>query len=119
MSDLRNIEWLDPLPDHDSSPELVKFYKHEVGFVPPYVQWFASCPWIQHADIDLDISFASAEITGMFDLIYLVVGLQLGRGQCGVDAQPDHTAPAGGLAAGFGGELSVRSFPVKSRSDST
>jgi alkylhydroperoxidase family enzyme len=73
VSELRDIEWLDPLPDRDSSPELERFYKAEVGFAPPYIQLFASCPWIQHADIDLDITFASAEITDMFDLIYLVI----------------------------------------------
>jgi alkylhydroperoxidase family enzyme len=73
VNDLRNVEWLDPLPDRDPSPELARFVKDQLGFVPPHVHLFGSCPWIQHADIDLDIGFASAEVGEMFDELYLVI----------------------------------------------
>ena len=45
MEDLRELEWLDPLPEPHEDPELVEYARRETGMVPFYAPFFGSCPW--------------------------------------------------------------------------
>jgi alkylhydroperoxidase family enzyme len=71
MNALQEVEWLKPLADRARNPELEQYVRNETGLLTPYTRFFASCPWIMRADIDLDIS--CAHIGGLASLIYLTV----------------------------------------------
>jgi alkylhydroperoxidase family enzyme len=67
----QDIEWLEPLVERGRNRELERYARRVSGLVPPYAGYFADCPWILRADLDLDIGFV--EITDIAGLIYLVV----------------------------------------------
>jgi len=64
-------EWLQPLVDRERNRELERYVKRQTGLVPPYTRYFGECPWIIHADVELDVGFV--DITHLTPLLYLTV----------------------------------------------
>jgi len=68
---MRDLEWLDPLPDLAPDPELEQYWMRTNGVAAPHTRYFGPCPWILHADAELDIGFI--HINDIADQIYLVI----------------------------------------------
>ena len=71
MKALQDIEWLDPLVEERSNPELESWMQENGATHYPHAAYMADCPWILHADVYLDEPYV--HITDFADLIYLTV----------------------------------------------
>ena len=53
MESMQDIEWLDPLVEHKRSRELEAYARQKLGISSRTTGFFAPCPWVMRADIDL------------------------------------------------------------------
>jgi AhpD family alkylhydroperoxidase len=53
MTSIEEVEWLEPLIEPEHSRELEEYAKQKVGFTTRAMGFFAACPWVMRASIDL------------------------------------------------------------------
>ena len=69
---MQDVEWLDPLVERERSRELEAYARQKLGIVPRTTGFFARCPWVMRADIDLSTServHLGHELTGLVALV--------------------------------------------------
>ncbi len=69
---MQDIEWLDPLVERERSRELEAYARQKLGIAPRTAGFFAACPWVMRADIDLATTervHLDNELTGLVALV--------------------------------------------------
>jgi alkylhydroperoxidase family enzyme len=70
---MQDIEWLDPLVEPERSRELERFVKQRAGFAPSAIGYFAACPWIGRATVEMLLAERVHIDHDLADLVALVV----------------------------------------------
>jgi hypothetical protein len=71
MNPLEKVEWLEPLVEPRSDPELERWVMEQRGSLDPHTPYFADCPWIIRADVRLDAGYI--HINDLMGLVYLTI----------------------------------------------
>ncbi len=69
---MQDVEWLDPLVERERSRELEAYARQKLGIASRTTGYFAPCPWVMRADIDLSTAgrvHISHELTGLVALV--------------------------------------------------
>ena len=72
MTVLQQVEWLDPLVEPGRNKELDRYVVEQTGARIPTAGFFATCPWIMRADVDLDFGYVHLD-GDLTALLYMAV----------------------------------------------